>query len=256
MKNLIIVTLISLCCLAADAAVIQVNGTGGGLGTAGVCTLRAAIRAAETDTSVSGCVAGSGADTIVLPANETIILNQVDNNAVGNNALPRITTVITIEGNHTVIRRGNNAPLMRLFDVGSSADTAVLTLNQLTLSNGSVDGTGGAIYNDNTLFLNQVRLEGNAASFQGGALACYESQAECHVNDSILINNSASYAGAILVDLNASLFVQRSTVYGNQATIGNGAADVGAIYVESGVAQISHSTIAHNTATRYGGLLA
>lgn len=243
---------------AAKAVTITVNSTSGSLGTAQTCTLRAAIRAANTDAPFAACVAGSGADTIVLPSGAIIPLSQIDNNTIGNNALPKITTEITIEGNHAVIYRTNNAPMMRFFDVGSYGGVghAHLTLNQLTLSNGLVSGTAGAIYNDGILHLNQVRLQGNQASFEGGALACYESQAECHLHESILINNSANYAGAIIVDLNASLWLDKTTVYGNQATIGTGAADVGAIYVESGTADISHSTIANNSATRYGGLYA
>lgn len=35
-------------------------------GSAGICTLRDAIAAADTDTAVNGCTAGSGADTIDL----------------------------------------------------------------------------------------------------------------------------------------------------------------------------------------------
>src|SRR5262249_35103123 len=72
--------------MPALAATIQVNGT---------CTLVDAITAANTDTATGGCPTGSGADTIVLPANSTIMLTSVNNCA---NGLPQITSTITIEG--------------------------------------------------------------------------------------------------------------------------------------------------------------
>ncbi len=244
--------------ISSKAGIITVNSNGGGLGTNELCSLRAAIRAAESDVPFSACIAGSGDDIIILPANETITLHQIDNDTIGENALPRITTNITIEGNHATITMASSAPMMRFFDVGSvnGGVTAHLTLNNLTLKNGDVDGSGGAIRNDGILYLNHVRLENNRASFEGGALTCFESQAECYLNSSILLGNSASYGGAIIVDLGANLVLDKTTIFGNQATIDNGAADGGSIYVESGNALITNSTIANNQAGRYGGLLA
>lgn len=240
------------------AAVITVNTNGSGLGTNQFCTIRAAIRAAEADAPFSACSAGSGEDTIILPEAVTIVLNQVDYDGIGNNALPRITTAITIEGNDSTLRIADSAERMRFFTVNEVSDNQIgqLTLNNLTLQNGDVDGSGGAISNNGILNLNYVRLENNQASFEGGALSCYESQAVCHVTSSLIINNAASYAGAIIIDLNAELLLDRTTVSGNQATIGNGAADGGSVYVESGHALIINSTITNNQATRYGGLFA
>jgi hypothetical protein len=43
------------------------------------CTLVDAITAANTDTATGGCPAGSGADTIVLPAGSTQTLTEVNN---------------------------------------------------------------------------------------------------------------------------------------------------------------------------------
>ncbi|HVJ16441.1 MAG TPA: hypothetical protein VM686_13460, partial [Polyangiaceae bacterium] len=47
----------------ANAAVIAVDNA--------VCTLPAAIRAANTDSAVDGCTAGSGHDTLTLPHDST-----------------------------------------------------------------------------------------------------------------------------------------------------------------------------------------
>ena len=54
---------------AARAAPITVTTTTDTL-TGPQCSLRAAIQAANTDAAVAGCAAGSGTDTITLPAGD------------------------------------------------------------------------------------------------------------------------------------------------------------------------------------------
>src|SRR5262245_27246660 len=58
----------------------------------GACTLVDAITAANTDTATGGCPAGSGADTIVLPAGSIHTLMEVNNNhfVYGSTGLPVI----------------------------------------------------------------------------------------------------------------------------------------------------------------------
>src|SRR5437899_746823 len=53
---------------AAYAATILVTTTADELNADGDCSLRDAIQAANTDAAVDTCPAGSGADTIVVPA--------------------------------------------------------------------------------------------------------------------------------------------------------------------------------------------
>ena len=55
----------------------------------GLCTLREAITAANSDTAANGCIAGSGADTINFAVSGTIVLDT---------RLPIITSDITIDG--------------------------------------------------------------------------------------------------------------------------------------------------------------
>lgn len=57
------------------------------------------------------------ADTIVLQAGCTYSFNVVNNRWYGPNALPPITSDITIEGNGATIRQGLGYPGMRLFYV-------------------------------------------------------------------------------------------------------------------------------------------
>src|SRR5262245_55791953 len=81
-----IALLLKLARAPALAATINVGGA---------CTLDQAIRAANTDTAKGG-VAGSGADTIVLPAGSTQTLTEVRDTTYGPNWLPVISSPITI----------------------------------------------------------------------------------------------------------------------------------------------------------------
>jgi hypothetical protein len=120
--------------------------------TAGGCTLIDAITSANTDTTtVTGsCIAGSGDDTIVLQSS-SIHPYTVSNNSVhGFNALPSITSVITIQGNGATIKRDSGSVTdFRLFVV---EPTGGLTLDDVTLSGGvasanSLGSMGVAILN-------------------------------------------------------------------------------------------------------------
>jgi hypothetical protein len=83
----------------ALAATINVSGT---------CTLVRAINAANKDTTANeNCSQGSGADTLVLPANSTQTLTTVNNLYIGPIGLPVITSTITIAGNGSTIARSS-----------------------------------------------------------------------------------------------------------------------------------------------------
>jgi CSLREA domain-containing protein len=102
--------------------------------TDGNCSLEEAIQAANTDTAVDACPAGSGADTIVLAAGATYTLNIIDNATNGPTGLPIITSAITIEGNGATITRSaaSGTPAFRMAAIEPGAD---LTVSNLTVSN-------------------------------------------------------------------------------------------------------------------------
>ena len=98
---------------AAHATAITVNTTDDELNSDGDCSLREAIQAANTDTAVSGCLAGAGADIITLPDGLytlTIIGPDEESNATGD---LDVTSHLTInrEGENTVIQAGTNTTL-------------------------------------------------------------------------------------------------------------------------------------------------
>jgi CSLREA domain-containing protein len=160
-------------------------------------SLREAIQAANSDTSVDGSTAGSGADTIVFDpslfatADGTIQISQfdtgLDSGEIGPTAFT-ISSEITIIGpavqatygtNGVTISRSSSSNF-RLFTV---TGTGNLTLDTLTIANGSAfgfqggfggvggggsAGLGGAVFvqKDGTLAIRNSLLTGNVA--QGG----------------------------------------------------------------------------------------
>ena len=119
---------------AAAGTTIVVNTTTDSLG-GGACSLRAAVQAANTDTAVAGCPAGSGADTISLDDGETYLLSIAgggeDNNETGD---LDIISDLTIQGaNTSTIIDADD--LDRVIHVVSS--NAHVTLLDLTVQNGS-----------------------------------------------------------------------------------------------------------------------
>jgi len=112
------------------------------------CTLSDAIQAANTDTGVGGCTAGTpGRDTLTLTTDVT--LTAIDNlGANGPNGLPVITSDILIRGNDFTITRATAAPAFRLFEV---APTGYLHLENVALSNGLIVGDHGRRGTDRTV---------------------------------------------------------------------------------------------------------
>lgn len=138
----------------------------------GNCSLEEAIMAANTDTAVDACPAGSGADTIVLAAGATYTLDTASSTS-GPDGLPPISSTVTIAGNGATITRSTapGTPAFRLTDVQSGGS---LTLSDLAVSNfdspgsNGAPGQGGAIYNLGTLTVAKSTISGNRAEPGGG----------------------------------------------------------------------------------------
>ncbi len=132
------------------------------------CTLRDALTAANTDTATGGCPAGDGDDRIELEEAFTITFDAADN---GGNALPVITSVVTVAGNGSTLQRGEEAPEFRLFTVQGS-----LTLEDMTVRNGhgGMEGGGGILVSGGALSLNGVTVADNVVAYaedvRGGGL--------------------------------------------------------------------------------------
>jgi subtilisin family serine protease len=163
----------------AFAGQIDVTTTSDGT-TAG--TLRSAVQAANLE---------AGLNTIALRTGETYTL---DISGAGEDA--SATGDLDITDADGLVIRGNGATIAvvggidRVFDIQSSG---ALTLLDVTITGGSVNGDGGGIHNNGgTLTIDRSLLTGNTAT-SGGALA--STGTTTLINTTISGNNAANGAG-------------------------------------------------------------
>ncbi len=209
----------------ASTAVIVVDGG---------CALADAISAANTDSVVGGCSAGSGADEIQLTGDVNL-----------TSALPGIVSDITIEGGDFTVARDGAAPEFGIFSVTSGS----FALSHMTVANGRAF-EGGAIYvSDGPVTITHSTLSGNEADF-GGAVFVYNSGGVLSITNSTLMGNSASRGGAIYTSWYTESTMSGSTVSGNSATVRGGG-----FYVSfGGEVDVTNSTVSGNTAAVGGGV--
>ncbi|HKF94486.1 MAG TPA: hypothetical protein VKB96_07785, partial [Gammaproteobacteria bacterium] len=219
----------SLAGLALLLALGQAPALAATINVGGTCTLVRAINAANNDTTANGnCTQGSGADTIVLPANSTQTLTSASNPFAGPSGLPVITSTMTIAGNGSTIARSSapGTPDFRIFTVDQNGN---LTLRQTTVTGGSLpadQSRGGGVYRrSGTLTLIGCTISSNSASYGGGVF-------------------NGSFSG--------NLTVTNSTVSENTATGSQGGG--GLFNITNGILTVTNSTISGNTATFGGGL--
>ena len=142
------------------------------------CSLSDAIHAAESDTAVAGCAAGSGADTIQLTADT--LLKFVPS---------EITSMLTIEGNGFSVDAERRH---RHFSVGSQG---VLSLKNVTLMNGWAE-RGGAIFNAGALYIEDSSFSNNKAyKDDGGAIY---NRGQLTVTGSAFVENRAHRMGDVI----------------------------------------------------------
>src|ERR1700686_1396515 len=210
--------------IAPAANTITVNSTADvANGNDGLCTLREAITAANSNTAsgitAGECAAGSssGSDTIDLTGVTGTISLTV--------ALPDITSDMTINGpgaNLLTVQRSTagGTPNFRIFTVPSNR---VVTISDLTMSNGNIASglaplnSGGAVANSGTLTLTNSTLSGNTAINGGGAIF---NNGTFTLANSTVTGNSANTRGGGIYNLGIFSAVN-STISGNQ-TAGEG----------------------------------
>ena len=186
----------------------------------------------------------------------TITLNQ--NVAMTAKEAADFTNGITINKDITIDGKGHTIDaknLGRIFNIGEGF---TVTLTNATLINGRAT-EGGAIYNDGSLTLSDVKLSDNAADSYGGAVF---NNGHLVVSDSVFDSNdivnrgsaSVDYGGAAIYNwYDGVLTVSGSNFTNNIKNYKNGDRLVGAI-ATIGDATISDSYFVNNTG-RWGGAI-
>jgi hypothetical protein len=264
----------------ATAATITVTTNDPRIVADGQCSLVEAIVNANNDAAThADCPSGSGADTIVLPANGNVMLSNVycrytNTPFCGPVGLPPIASRITIEGNGATIHRQGNAPTFGLISVRGNfplpAMPGDLTLQGVTLTGGSDFGglsnngalsiknsiisgnPGGGVSNSGTATIENSTISGNRSNFRrGGGVHNYGGTLAI-LNSTISGNTTNSGGGGVYnggIYNSGTLTIKNSTIAGNTANVGGGG-----VYNHGGTLAISNSTISGNRAGRGGGV--
>jgi CSLREA domain-containing protein len=232
---------------AAAAQIGPVDTVADELNANGHCSLREAIQAANQDVAVDGCTAGSGDDTILLPAGiYTLTLSGAgeDNNLSGDlDIVGTGALTITGEGAGQTVINANG--LDRALDIHPG--TGAVVISGVTLYNGYFFGSGGGIQAAGTsLSLINTRIISSFA-VNGGGLQV--SQGQATLEGGQIVSNTASKGGGVGVWSSSAVFtlLTGGIVAYNQAINGGG------VYVRSGVASLQAGLITANTANMDGG---
>ena len=186
----------------------------------------------------------------------TLTLNQ--NIAMTAKEAANFTNGITINKDITIDGKGHTIDAKNLGRIFSIGEGFTVTLTNATLINGKAD-KGGAIYNDGSLTLSDVKLSDNAADGYGGAVF---NNGELVVSDSVFDSNdivnrgsaSVDYGGAAIYNWKeGTLKVTNSNFTNNIKNYKNGDNLVGAI-TTIGNATVSGSNFVNNSG-RWGGAI-
>ncbi|HET6891147.1 MAG TPA: Calx-beta domain-containing protein [Pyrinomonadaceae bacterium] len=214
--------------------------------TDGLCTLREAIAAANTDTAsgvpAGECGAGSNSGS------DTISLTSVTGTITLGSALPTITSEMTFNGPglSQLTISGNNT--VRVFNI--TLGTGLVSFSGLTIANGRANmDVGGGIFNQNGADVNVTdsTVRNNFAVLGGGI--ANSSSGTFTITNSTLNNNSATTAAGCWNN-SGTLNIVGSTL--NNNTSGEGAVAAGGsgggINTGNGTLNVINSTLHNNSA--------
>ena len=238
------ITPLLLGAVPAAANIITVTSLADNLTVDGQVTLREAIEAAVTDTSVDGSAAGNGHDRIIFHA-----------------AVPSGSVVPWTQGQYIIFSGGDFTidPVFQadgiIIDCGGNSrflraqGSPDLTFRNLTITGGqspAADPDGGAVY----LFGGQATFEGctlagNAAPGSGGAVFATSAPTVRFYDGTVTGNTADLNGGGVFFSSGAgdSLIVSGTRIVHNTASMGGG------IYLADGFATFTDAGVDSNTAS-------
>ncbi len=251
LRALVCCTVVLLVALAGSASpaaagtTITVTTFVDELNAGGDCSLREAVRSANTNTAIGGCLAGTaGEDTIVLgagtytlsigPSGDDLALNG-DLDFTGDTLLlgaGSTSTTVTAAAGWTD----------RIAEVHLNTD---VTMRGVKITGGNIlTSNGGGLFNWGTLTLVNSEVSGNDSASVGGGIA---SQGPLVIIGSTVAGNTGDDGGGGINHSGGSLTIINSTITSNTT-----ADQAGGIY-SNGPTLIQHSRVIGNQAGSHGG---
>lgn len=253
--------------IAATDKTIYVTTTNDENGeNASACSLREALKAAATNKSFGGCIAGqiSGTDKIKLKDGVYTIRDTLkvegevsingedaytyDKPDAVNNTYPGRTAL------KTTIQRDTSLPSFSLFN--STVSRSSLALTNIILTNGASAGNGGAIRAGGVVTLNRVNIFNSSASGSGGAIYLEGVGSALSATDTFFKGNNAVRGAVVGMSCIDNVdWTKRSITFDRTAMTENGSTSSQNMIEFCGTptASISASTIAKNITSGNAG---
>lgn len=226
-----------------------------GLHDDGLCGLREAVIAANTNQAVYGCPAGSSTAVdriIVITGTYVLTETGVNENAAYSGDLD-IAGSLTLQGagQNAVIIDGNATD--RVFDISGNI---TVTITGLTIQNGyGQDGGGIYVGGASRLTVNNVRISSNVATSSGGGIW---NKGFLTIINSVIDANVANTGdgGGVYqwkVDTEDPVIVISNTIITSNSATHNSQASGGGVYVDKGTIEFNNSSIVNNISKDSGG---
>ncbi len=260
---------------AAPTTTINVNTTTDELNFDGDCSLREAIRAANTDTAVDACPAGSGTDTINIPAGTyNLTLTSGDEDAKGDLDVQSNMLIQGAGAETTHIHGQMGERVLEVYsgiqvtvagvtisggqDTGGFAGGGILSQGEFTLEDSMITGntasSGGGVWNSGVMTITRSLITNNTDNGNaGGAGLGGGPDTLTTLIDSAITHNVTGHSGGGIYTYNGNFVLINSTVSHNLNT---GITSSGAgIYVSGPTAELTliNSTVSHNISTSTDG---
>jgi CSLREA domain-containing protein len=238
---------------AASAATITVSTTADDFASNGSsCSLREAIWAANNDSTAQapGCAAGSGADTIEVPAGTYDLTRAGANENADATGDLDVTVPVTIrhdgKGSAVIDAKG----LDRVFHVTAAGG---VTLANLVIQGGNTSVTatsGGGILDSGALTVTGSTITANVSGLHGGGIETIGAAATLGLTNSTVYGNQSAVDGGGVDVSGARVAVLNSTIDGNTADADrNGSGNGGglAAFTAGGLLTLQNTIDAANT---------
>ncbi len=238
--------------LHPEGTIIVVNTELDSLDDDGLCSLREAVQAANTDSAVYDCAAGQGADTIVLASGTyTMTISGADEEAAATGDLD-ITDDVEIKGNGSSLTVVSGNGIDRVFHVDPTEKGIHVEFLDLAIQDGDairdvvdvdIKG-GGGILTHSEIVLNGVKISNNRAH-RGGGLRI-TSLGSAIITDAVFEDNFADREGGGIYG-DGSMDLQNVQIINNEADRGGG------VFCDR-ICDFLDVSISFNEAPRGGGI--
>lgn len=212
------------------------------------CNFINAILSAEEDMVVSGCTSGGGADTINLT--EDIVLQQSFDG--GDNALPVISSILTIKGNNFSIinNQSNYDAAFRVFELSSGAKLNLENVNFDNISSGSSIANGGLVKAVLAkIFLSNVSAKNFNVTNRGSVV--YAEDTPVTVKGGVFSQNHSGYGGVFYSYANNGQILLEGVEISDNTANGHGAG----ITTEGNIITTINRSIFKNNSANYAGAI-